>query len=835
MTEAGTGAARFPALGAVLGGVIYAIDLVVIAASYFALAESALLLPAINPAATPLWPPTGVALAFVLLRGYRVWPAILVSSFSALISSFSGNAVSFGTMTAGWLFQSTSIAVGTTLAALAGAWLINHRLYGAKTFFTPLGIGRFVIIAFVPTAMMSSASAILGQLSTSDLNLSSLVVPSVSWWLADAAGTILIAPVIVLWAMPPRQAIAKWDLLETTAILVAAAVIGAITFIPVTIGAFNELLSPQRQFSFLILLPLIWAGLRGNERAAATAALIFCGLAAWSSPPDASGSLAATGLNGSLLFLLALSISTSVASLLLSAVIAGYRDRQEGAKQRFQIFVESVSDYAIFALDPSGHVASWNSTAQKIIGYTSEEVVGKHFSLLYRPDERRAGVPIRALELTIQKGRHEVEGWRTRKNGTPFFVTGVLTAIRDDNANLIGFASVMRDATERRDTQEKLVEAREQLAMAQKMEAIGKLTGGIAHDFNNLLMIIGGSAQMFKRLLDPKLPRAIEAIQTAAKRGESLTRQLLTFSRRQHLNPTVVDLNASIRNIRPMIESSLRGNIVYKEKIGPTLWPVKVDLAELELAIVNIAVNARDAMPNGGAFAVSADNVTANNDVDQNRKSVDFVAIEFSDSGAGIPPDLLSKIFDPFFTTKDVGKGTGLGLSQVYGFAHQAGGTVRADSKVGVGTAITIYLPAYAGAKVDAPETSKRQARHSQRPMVLIVDDSAEVAEVTSALFEQLDYDTIYRDSAEAALKLLGNGTKIDLVFSDIVMPGTIDGVGLAGEVRSLYPRLPVVLTTGYSDAAQAVPPNLPILRKPFDTDALRSFMQDMMDASSVS
>jgi PAS domain S-box-containing protein len=827
MTEAGTGAARFPALSTVLGAVIYAIELAVIAASYFSLAESALLLPAINPAATPLWPPTGAALAFVLLRGYRVWPAILVSSFSA-------NAVSSGTMTASWLLQSTSIAIGTTLAALAGAWLINHRSYGAKTFFTPLGIGRFVLIAFVPMAMMSSASAILGELSTSDLNLSSLVDPSVSWWLADAAGTILIAPVIVLWAMPPRQSVAKWDLLETTAILVAAAVIGAITFIPVTIDAFNELVSQQRQFSFLILLPLIWAGLRGNQRAAATAALIFCGLAAWSLP-DASGSVAATGLNGSLLFLLALSISTSVASLLLGAVIAGYRDRQEGAKRRFQIFIESVSDYAIFVLDPSGHVASWNSTAQKIIGYTSGEIVGKHFGMLYRPDERRAGVPNRALELAIQKGRHEVEGWRTRKNGTPFFVTGVLTAIRDDNANLIGFASVIRDATERRDTQEKLVEAREQLAMAQKMEAIGKLTGGIAHDFNNLLMIIGGSAQMFKRLLDPKLLRAIEAIQTAAKRGESLTRQLLTFSRRQHLNPTVVDLNASIRNMRTMIESSLRGNIVYKEEISPTLWPVKVDLAELELAIVNIAVNARDAMPNGGVFTVTANNVTVNNNADQDRHNADFVAIEFSDSGTGIPPDLLYKIFDPFFTTKDVGKGSGLGLSQVYGFAHQAGGTARADSKVGLGTAITIYLPGYAGAKVDAPETSKREARHSQRPMVLVVDDSAEVAEVTSSLFEQLGYDTVYRDSAGAALNLLADGTKVDLIFSDIVMPGTIDGVGLASEVRSLYPHLPVVLTTGYSDAAQAVPPNLPILRKPFDTDALRSFMQDMMDVSPAS
>ena len=312
-----------------------------------------------------------------------------------------------------------------------------------------------------------------------------------------------------------------------------------------------------------------------------------------------------------------------------------------------------------------------------IIGYKSDEIIGKHFGILYRPDERRAGEPNRALELAIRNGKHEVEGWRIRKNGTPFFVTGTLTAIRDDDGNLLGLANVIRDATERRDAQEKLVEAREQLAMAQKMEAIGKLTGGIAHDFNNLLMIIGGNAQTFKRLLDPKLPRAIEAIQTAAKRGESLTRQLLTFSRRQHLSPTVVDLNASIRNMRTMIESSLRGNIVYNEELGPEVWPVKVDLAELELAIVNIAVNARDAMPNGGTFTLTAGNVTTNDELDGDRQNEDFVAIEFSDTGMGIPPNLLSKIFDPFFTTKEVGKGTGLGLSQVYGFAHQAGGTVH--------------------------------------------------------------------------------------------------------------------------------------------------------------
>jgi CheY-like chemotaxis protein len=331
------------------------------------------------------------------------------------------------------------------------------------------------------------------------------------------------------------------------------------------------------------------------------------------------------------------------------------------------------------------------------------------------------------------------------------------------------------------------------------------------------------------------LPRALEAIQTAAKRGESLTRQLLTFSRSQHLSPRVLDLTGSIGNMRTLIESSLRGNVVYNEKIDADIWPVKVDLTELELAIVNIAVNARDAMPNGGVFTLTAGNVKAHDERLTEPQSGDFVAVECNDTGMGIPPTLLSKIFDPFFTTKEVGKGTGLGLSQVYGFAHQAGGWVQAESKVGHGTTITVYLPPCTDKDLAEEEISATEATHSQRPVALVVDDSVEVAEVTSSLFERLGYDTVYRDSAEAALRFLAEGTNVDLLFSDIVMPGTIDGVGLAHEVRTLYPNLPVILTTGYSDAAQAAPRDLRILRKPFDTESLRSFLQDTMESRLTS
>ena len=823
----------------------YLVEFGVIGAVFFGLVKLGLL--SLNTLEAPLLLPTGFALAVVLLRGHRIWPAILAGSLSSYLLS------------GGEILQSSSIVAGTLLAALAGSFLIRRRSTPETLFATAQSVAKFSFICFVPTAVISSMFALGPSAVANETDPSSTAVTWLLSWLTDGTATLIIAPAIVLWTTTPLANVFRRDFLESLAILILTIAIAVLAFSPlVGIDLANTQFSasPYRSLlGFLVLLPLMRAGLQGNQRDVSTVALIFSGIATWGL---AAGSfpLVQTDFKAAQLLLLAVSISISLPPLLLAATMARRQTLEldllstqsrlrheleeansqlDRAKRHFEILVEGVVDYAIFVLDTAGRVASWNGAAQKIMGYTADEIVGKHFGIFYRPDERRSGEPNRALEMAIQKDKCDVEGWRIRKNGTLFFVTGSISSIRNDNGTLLGFANVLRDATERRDAQEKLVQAREQLAMAQKMEAIGKLTGGIAHDFNNLLMIIGGNAQTFKRLLDPKLPRAIEAIQTAAKRGESLTRQLLTFSRRQHLSPTVIDLNASVKNMRPMIESSLRGNIIYKEDIDDSVLPVKVDLAELELAIVNLAVNARDAMPNGGTFTLSIHNITADPAVGDEPLAGTFVAITFTDTGMGIPPHLLSRIFDPFFTTKEVGKGSGLGLSQVYGFAHQAGGTVIAESNIGQGTTITMYLPSCGEEQITDEQASAKKIEQLHRPTVLIVDDSAEVAEVTSSLFEHLGYATVYRDSADAALRLLEDGAKIDLVFSDIVMPGPIDGVGLAREIRSRYPDLPVVLTTGYSDAAQAAPPNLRILRKPFDTEALRDFIQDVSEKSLAS
>ena len=362
------------------------------------------------------------------------------------------------------------------------------------------------------------------------------------------------------------------------------------------------------------------------------------------------------------------------------------------------------------------------------------------------------------------------------------------------------------------------------------MEALGQLTGGIAHDFNNLLMIVSGHAQILQRRLGPteqKIGRALDAILTATKRGESLTRQLLTFARRQRLNPQVVDLRERIEAIRQMLASSLRGNIPLTYDLPAFVWPVEVDLGELELALVNIAVNARDAMPDGGELRLSVQNELLTRNAKVEQLEGEFVSLAWSDTGSGIAPEHLAKVFEPFFTTKPVGKGTGLGLSQVYGFAHQSGGAVTVASTAGHGTTITLYLPRSYAALSAASRTSDASLNSSARGTVLVVEDNSEVAEITGGLMEHLGYQTLFCDNASVALARLQREEKIDLILSDIVMPGAMNGIELAAEVRRRRPDLPVLLTSGYSEAARAAENGYTILRKPFDLSDLIKALND--------
>jgi CheY-like chemotaxis protein len=334
-------------------------------------------------------------------------------------------------------------------------------------------------------------------------------------------------------------------------------------------------------------------------------------------------------------------------------------------------------------------------------------------------------------------------------------------------------------------------------------------------------MIVSGYAQILqRRLSDPKETQAVEAIRTAAARGEKLTRQLLAFSRRQQLMPVVVDLRARIDALRDMLAPSLHGNINFVCDIEDKIWPVEVDLGELELALVNVAVNARDAMPDGGTITLQARNVVLKPGSAAGPLEGDFVALAVIDTGGGIPQDVLDRVFEPFFTTKPVGKGTGLGLSQVHGFANQSGGAVTIASEEGRGTVVTIYLPRSTAQPAAGTEDASLRPEHSQGT-VLLVEDSRDVADVTTTMVEQLGYRVVRAENAAEALRHLQQGVQVDLVFSDIVMPGAMSGMGLAEACRERYPDVPVLLTTGFTDALQAADGRFHILRKPFELTVL--------------
>lgn len=484
------------------------------------------------------------------------------------------------------------------------------------------------------------------------------------------------------------------------------------------------------------------------------------------------------------------------------------------SERSFRLLVEGVGDYALYMLDPTGIITSWNIGGERIKGYSPAEILGQHFSRFYTETDRANGKPARALGIAREKGRYEEEGWRVRKDGTFFWASVVIDPIYEDG-ELIGFAKITRDITERRNAQIKLEEMQRQLAESQKFDALGQLTGGVAHDFNNLLMIISGSLHMLKRGAhdEAKLQRAISAIETATKRGAALTNQLLTFARRQSVNPQAIDFAERIAAIREVLDAGVGSSVRLAFDIGRDVWPIKADASELETAMLNLVINARDAMPDGGTVTIGARNVA----LDEAPLAGDFVAIDVADTGLGIPSDVLDKIFEPFFTTKPIGKGTGLGLSQVHGFAHQAGGTVKVASELGKGTTFTVLLPR--GEDAPLPGTTEEPAFQGSGT-VLLVEDNPDVALVSIGLLEQLGYHVCRVADAEAALREIEkNG--IDFVFSDIVMPGKMDGLTLAHHLRQIRPGLPILLATGYSDVAAGVRGDFPILRKPYEIHEL--------------
>ena len=484
---------------------------------------------------------------------------------------------------------------------------------------------------------------------------------------------------------------------------------------------------------------------------------------------------------------------------------------------QFRLLVRGVTDYAIYMLDPAGVVSSWNLGAQRIKGYAPEEIIGQHFSKFYTEEDRAAGVPERGLETARREGRYETEGWRVRKDGTRFRAHAILDAIPGEDGKVIGFAKITRDITEREETRRALERTREALYQSQKLEAIGRLTGGVAHDFNNLLMAVLGSLELARKRLpdDPQINRLIGNAIQGAQRGAMLTQRMLTFARRQDLKREPIDLAALVLNMEPLLDQSLGPLFTLRMEFAPHLPAVETDRAQLESALMNVVINARDAMPRGGTITLSAEPKSASQG-DADLAPGEYVRLTVGDRGEGMTPETLARAAEPFFTTKGVGKGTGLGLAMVQGLAAQSGGVLRLKSSVGVGTEVELWLPVASrhsgAATVDAVPASGAPTR----PLtILAVEDDPLILLNLVAMLEDLGHKVIKASNGPDALRALAGAGPVDMLITDHSMPG-MTGAQLAQKVAAERADLPIVLASGYAELPAGVGTELVRLAKPF-------------------
>ncbi|HTC35580.1 MAG TPA: PAS domain S-box protein [Bryobacteraceae bacterium] len=622
------------------------------------------------------------------------------------------------------------------------------------------------------------------------------------------------------------------------------------------------------------------------------------------------------------------------------------------SEDRFHLLVDGVTDHAILMLDPDGTILTWSRGAERIDGYAAGEIIGRHYSCLFTPELIASGMPKQELERAAAEGRVEVEGWRVRKDGSRFWVNGTLSALYDENGKVRGFAKIARDMTAKRRNDELLqsvlnhtldgiisIDERgtisminrageklfgrsgteiigqnikilmpepyhsehdtylsnyertrerkiigsgrevlglrkngstfpidlavtefqldnkryfvgilrdisdkkkleSQLHQSQKMEAFGQLAGGVAHDFNNLLTVISGYSGLLSAKLAPDDPKTkmVDQIRRAAERAASLTRQLLAFSRQQLLEPKVVDLNLIVADIEKMLHRLIGEDVQFSTVLGPAISPVKVDPGQIEQVIINLAVNARDAMPKGGKLSIE----TSDSELDESYAQLHpeartgrFVLLAISDTGCGIPPEVRARIFEPFFTTKSVGKGTGLGLAVVHGIIKQSGGNIDVYSEVGIGTTIRIYLPAVQQKAAALPGDGAELPSQGVET-ILLVEDEDSVRELATVILRECGYTVMTAPEGLAALQLMSTcREKIDLLVTDVVMP-QMGGRELAQTLLGQHPELNVLFMSGYTDDAVVrhgvLQANANFLQKPFTPSSLAKKVREVLD-----
>jgi PAS domain S-box-containing protein len=799
---------------------------------YFGVAKAGLALASIHPSATPIWPAAGLALAAVLLWGRAVAPAIFVGALLA------------NALTAGSLATSAAIALGNTLEAVITAVLLRRWAGGTAAFETALGVAKFALLCLGPGTFVSATIGVVSLSLGGYAAWGSFASIWMTWWLGDVAGALVVAPAVVLWARASPLAPAGGRA-ETALLYVAALGVGLVALSPVL-----EQTTHRGALAFLAILPLLWAALRRGPRETAAIALILSAFAVWGTVLE-GGPFARATLNDSFLLLLAFMISACVPSLALSADLdarrsesarlhRGHAELEGSVRERTDALLEAnaalrtalakhrrteselrqqrlhlleaqrLARLGSWVWDVAENRVDWSDGLYEIFGLAPDEFGGTFEDFLGRvhPDDR-ARVRDTIERVFREGGEFRVEERILRPDGAVRHLLGTGRALAGEDGRTQRLLGICQDVTQTLEAQKALDETRQALHQAQKMEALGQLTGGIAHDFNNILTAIINSLELVRAAPGtggagaPRLDRALKA----ARNGAALVQQLLVFARKQPAQAEPADINAIVRATLTMLSRSASENIAVVAELAADLKWARVDPTQLQTAILNLAVNARDAMPAGGILTMSTANVPPESAPAGPHRAGGWVSITVSDTGVGMTPEVRARAFEPFFTTKELGKGTGLGLSMVYSAMRQVGGDVSIASEPGKGTSVRLLLPAIdppAAARGDAA-APPLAAAPAPGTTLLYVEDEALVRLATVDLLESAGYTVLHAADAERGLALLERHSEVRVLVTDIGLPG-MNGHALAAAARRARPGLKVVFLTGYDRNRAGLP-----------------------------
>jgi len=785
-----------------------------LAAAYFVVAKIGLRYATIGPSISPVWPPTGLAVAALVLLGPRYWPAILLGAFLA-------NAT-----TSIPVLAAAGLACGNATEATVAAYLLRRRARQHLALDDLLGVRTLVGVA-APVGALASAAIGVTSLWLAHVVSGAGVWSALSLWCAgDYLGALVVAPVFLTWLGPAGLRIGRRAAIEL-ALLVGGAVLA-------TMAIFGSLLPasllPQAEYPYLLFPFVIGAALRFGPRGAALLTMTVATLAVGYTVRGGGPFVMQTVPSTDTALMLYIGI-LAITGLSLGPATARHERAERAlrdANEHLAAVIQS-SPLAIYTLDPTSTVRTWNRAAEALYGWPAEEVIGRPLPTVAQDMEDHLRMRDRALRGEAVRG---VEVTRRRKDGASINISLSVAPLHDAAGRVTGILSIAADLTEMRQLEV-------QYRQAQKMEAVGRLAGGIAHDFNNLLTaIIGTTSLVLEDMgLESRARLDIQEIEKAAKRAAGLTRQLLIFSRQQVLEPRALDLNALVGNLEKMLHRLIGEDIELRTKPGAPLGAVRADPGQLEQAIVNLVVNARDAMPQGGRLTIE----TADVEFDRSYVAAHvpfqpgpYVLLAISDTGVGMDGATKARLFEPFFTTKEPGRGTGLGLATVYGIVKQSGGYVWAYSELGHGTTFKIYLPRVA----ETPERPE-SATGTPTPVrgsetVLVVEDQEEVRKLTQRVLEGRGYAVLAaRNGAEALEIVARHPTRIHLMITDVVMPG-MNGRELAELACARRSDLKVLYVSGYTGEAvlqhRLLEAGVAFLQKPFTPDALARKTREVLD-----